>query len=254
MFLFYSTLCLIVLPMNLPFDQVTAAGLEFSYAGRPGIVIASALSVSSDRNQVFRVPMRDAQIQSSSTGHYPWSIDGTSSTLVYIKNTTNNQQRFTMQVGYDDGAYTLGIRTIEPAQTLAYDIRDLRDKQVADPNGKVIPRDATRGQVHWSVKGKETKSLIGRVEQVDLGKGLSMTAACGVCCPDSYYSSWLTPGSVTGYIGDTTQFTPYEQDKDCTGYYLVPFPLCPSCLGGRGRAMTPLSQQSIALGLQRLLE
>ncbi|MBI1761598.1 MAG: hypothetical protein HYR56_09205, partial [Acidobacteria bacterium] len=50
---------------------VAAAGLEFTYAGEPGSLIAAALSLSNDRNQVFRVPMRDAAVQSSSTGEYP---------------------------------------------------------------------------------------------------------------------------------------------------------------------------------------
>ncbi|MBI3426377.1 MAG: hypothetical protein HY011_25890, partial [Acidobacteria bacterium] len=58
---------------------VAAAGLEFTYAGEPGSLIAAALSLSNDRNQVFRVPMRDAAVQSSSTGEYPWNFDNSSS-------------------------------------------------------------------------------------------------------------------------------------------------------------------------------
>src|SRR5262245_56093742 len=68
--------------IELPYIQgeVKSAGLEFSYSTSPGSVIAAALSVSRDRNHVFRLPVRDASDQRSSTGNYPWSIDDNSAT------------------------------------------------------------------------------------------------------------------------------------------------------------------------------
>lgn len=40
--------------------KIESAGLEFTYTGEPGALIASALSMSSSRAHVYRVPMRDA--------------------------------------------------------------------------------------------------------------------------------------------------------------------------------------------------
>jgi hypothetical protein len=124
---------------------VAAAGLEFSYSTAPGSVIAAALSMSPNGTHVFRTPLKNAAAQPSSTGKYPWSIDVYSSTIVYVKNTTDSPKRFTIQVGFDGGAYALGVQTIEGGQTKAYDVRALRDNQVPDARGTKIPLDATSG-------------------------------------------------------------------------------------------------------------
>ena len=59
-----------------------------------------------------------------------------------------------------------------------FDLRKLRDTKVPDVNGKTLPPEATHGQVHWSIHEPHNWLLIGRVEQADLTKGLSMTASC----------------------------------------------------------------------------
>ncbi len=202
--------------------RVESAGLEIIYTGNPGAVIATAASVSPDENQVFRVPMRDAAVQSSSTGIYPWSIDETSSSFVYIKNVTDSPKQFTMMISYEGGNYALGEVSVPGGKTATYDIRKLRDTQKPDASGSVIPLQATAGKVHWSVRGPEIKSLIGRVEQADLVNGVSMTVACGLCCADSYYDSWITPGTVQGIIEDTTQFSLFRRDRDCFGFIKNP--------------------------------
>jgi hypothetical protein len=203
--------------------HATAAGLQFEYSSAPGSVVMSAQSVSKSENHVFRVPLVDAASLSSSTGEYPWSIDGSSSTFVYLKNATDKPQQYHLQVNFGDGVYSLGLKTIEPGQPIAFDLRTLRDHQVPDANGRTIPLDAAGGQVHWSIDGEEHLGLIGRVEQVDIAKGLSMTAACTECCPDSWYSFWIDPGTVSGFVGDSGQFTAMQQNITCYGEILDPF-------------------------------
>lgn len=202
--------------------RVESAGLEIVYTGNPGAIIATAASMSPDEDQVFRVPMRDAAVQSSSTGIYPWSIDETSSSFVYIKNVTDSPKQFTMMISYEGGNYALGEVSVSGGKTVTYDIRKLRDSQKPDASGSVIPLQATGGKVHWSVRGPEIKSLIGRVEQADLVNGVSMTVACGLCCPDSYYDSWITPGSALSEVGNTSQFSLLRRDRDCFGFIKDP--------------------------------
>jgi hypothetical protein len=167
--------------------------------------------------------MKDAATQSSSTGQYPWSIDEHSSTMVYVKNATADPQNYTMYVLFDGGRYALGFKTIEAGQTVAIDVREVRDAQRPDASGTTIPPDATRGQVHWSMHGNKELVLIGRSEQFDPVTGKSTTAACGLCCPDSFSSSWLTPDSVVGLTGQTSQFTSFRQDTNCDGTLLPPY-------------------------------
>ena len=204
-------------------NSVTAAGLEFTYTSAPGSVVMSAQSVSKSENNVFRVPMVDAATISSSTGQYPWGIDGSSSTFVYLKNATDKPQQYHLQINFADGVYSLGMKTIEPEQPIMFDLRALRDNQVPDAKGRTIPLNATGGQVHWSIDGDEPRGIIGRVEQADITNGMSMTAACAECCPDSWYGFWMSPVSATGFPGDTTQFSSIQQNQTCYNEVLEPF-------------------------------
>jgi hypothetical protein len=204
-------------------ERLASAGLEFTYSTAPGTVVMSALSVSRDGNQVFRLPFIDADAEPSSTGGYPWFINGSSSTVVYITNVTDQRQQYALQLNFAGGVYAPGLKTIEPKQTAALDVRSLRDGQVADEHGTPIPRNATRGQIHWSVIGGENLVLIGRAEQADLAKGMSSSYACVNCCPDSCAQTWVDPPSVSGFSGQTQQFTPFQQNEDCFGNLLNPF-------------------------------
>jgi hypothetical protein len=99
---------------------LASAGLEFEYSSAPGTVVISSQSVSSDGNQVFRLPFIDADAEPSSTGGYPWYIEGDSSTIVYIKNVTDQPRQYTLQLRYDGGVYALGVKTVEARQTVAF--------------------------------------------------------------------------------------------------------------------------------------
>ena len=202
--------------------EVMSAGLEFKSSGAPGSIIASALSMSADHDHVFRVPMRDSSVQSSSTGHYPWRIDDNSSTIAYIKNTTASPMKFVISVLYDGGMYGLSEQTILDGQTLVFDIRKLRDSQQPTSNGVTIPLDAAQGQIHWSITGRETKSLIGRAEQIDITNGISMTAACGLCCPDNLHTAFIDPDPAVSHVGDVGQFTLSKVFMDCNFFVYDP--------------------------------
>jgi hypothetical protein len=203
--------------------SIASAGLEFEYTGEPGSVVMSALSVSQSGRQVFRVPLLDPAALPSSTGGYPWSIVDNWATVVYIKNVTDQPQRYILQLTFTGGVYAPGLRTVEAGQTVALDVRALRDHQVPDEQGRTIPRKATRGQVAWSVVGADHLVLIGRAEQADVIGGLSSSYACVDCCPASFYDGWCDPGSATGYPGETTQFIAVEQDQNCYGNLFEPF-------------------------------
>lgn len=204
-------------------ERVKSAGLEFTYSSAPGSILMSAKSLSADGNQVFRLPLIDADAQPSSTGGYPWFINGSSSTVVYITNVTDHPQQYVLQLNFPGGVYAPGLKTLEPNQTAAIDIRALRDAQVKDEHNQTIPLAATHGQVQWSIEGPENLAIIGRAEQADSLKGMSSSYACVNCCPPSCAETWVNPGSVVGFPGDTTQFTAQQQNEDCFGNLMTPF-------------------------------
>ncbi len=203
-----------------------SAGLEFDYDTEPGSVIVSALSVSRSGNHVFQVPMLDVAAQKSSTGVYPFYFYGSSSTLVYIKNTTNVEQRYVAHMNFEGGNYMMGVKTISPGETVTIDIRALRDNQVPDQEQRTIPHEIAHGQVRWTMiqgEGTSLLSLIGRSEQVDEVKAVSSTYACQNCCSDFLQSTFISPSQVDMQVGQSVTMSAFEQRVDCYGFpYLVP--------------------------------
>jgi Bacterial Ig-like domain (group 2) len=198
-------------------SDFATAGLEFEYTGAPGTVVMSAESVSTSGNQVFRVPMWDVPAQRNGTGGYPWYVDGSSSTLVYIKNVTAEKQTYTLYLTFDGGVYATGRKTVEPHQTVALDLRALRDNQTPDERGRKIPLNAARGKLEWSVRGPNSIALLGRSEQADVQKGISSSYACFMCCPNSFGYSFLEPDYASAFVGLVVNFSASEQDHDCYG-------------------------------------
>ncbi len=197
--------------------DIATAGVEINYTGAFGSVIATVHSVSPDGNQVFTVPMKDPQGGMSSTGGYPWFIDGTASTVVFIKNTTTEDQQFHLDVVYTGGRWGSNLQTLIAGQTMSFDVQRLRDSQAKGSEGNPIPANANAGHVVWTLRGKQDKVLIGRAQTVDLANGLTSTYECQCTCGGGYLSSRMTPGSASGFPGDVTQFTAQEQDATCHG-------------------------------------
>ncbi|MDW8217045.1 MAG: hypothetical protein RML57_05530 [Acidobacteriota bacterium] len=152
-------------PVGLPpglRGRVVSAGAEFEYSTMPGTVAIAGTSESADGNHVFRVPLLDAETIPSATGSYPWRVTATENTTVYLKNATDRALSYHASLNFPGGQYALGRRMIGAHQTVAIDVRALRDAQTPDATGNVIPREATSGQFLWSVHG---------VDQVHRGAG-----------------------------------------------------------------------------------
>ncbi len=197
--------------------EIVTAGLEIEYKGAPGSVIASANSVSQSGNQVFALPLKDPQGGLSSTGGYPWFINGSSSTVVFIKNVTSEQQEFMLDIIYSGGHWGSNVRTLAPGQIFALDVRKLRDAREKGSDGSLIPPDATSGYVSWSLRGNRKKVLIGRAQTVDFTNGLASTYECQCLCGWVWSEARLLPGTATGFPGDVTLFQVQSRYTDCFG-------------------------------------
>ena len=200
--------------------EVASAGLEFEHTGNPGAVVMSAFSVGRGGDQVFRVPLLDPAAQRSSTGAYPWKIEGNSSTFVYVKNTTGEPQQYVAYLKFAGGSYMIGMKPVEPGQTAAIDVRRLRDEQVPDEDGQTLPRETESGQVIWSLimdEGTDPLALIGRAEQADTVRGMSSSYACQSCCNNGYWDSFLSAVEVDTDVDTSFDFDSYQTDIDCYG-------------------------------------
>lgn len=198
-------------------------GVEFEHTGNPGAVLMSASLVSGDRNMVFRVPLTDPATPPSSTGGYPWFVDDDRSTTVFLKNTTSTKEIYRLQIAFAGGVYAPGIKEIEPGQTIAVDIRRLRDEQVPDAFGVTIPSDAQSGQVTWTIKSTTKHAMIGRAEHTDNKHGVSASYACISCCPPKTHAVWVEDYPTAVGVGGTVDLFVMVEDEDCYHNISAPF-------------------------------
>ncbi len=198
-------------------SDFATAGLEVEYTGASGSVVAAAKSFSASGNHVFVLPLKDPQGGMSSTGGYPWFINGSSSTVTLIKNVTKDSQQFHLDIVYPGGRWGSNLKTIGAGQTMAFDVRKIRDTQEKGSEGNTIPPDVTAGHIAWSVRGNVNRTLIGRAQTIDIANALSSTYECQCQCPSSFGESRLIPISLIGFVGDTAFLSPQERDVNCFG-------------------------------------
>jgi hypothetical protein len=211
-------------------EQIIVASLEVEYDGSPGSVIVASHSVSTDGNQVFRVPMWDPLGQRSPTGGYPWRIEGTSVTETYIKNITDLEEQYVAFLLWENGGqYMIGLKTIAPHETIHIDVKQLRDEQIPDERGRTIPLNISSGQLQWTLYRKDdlpdddvraNLALIGRSEQVDIANGIANNYSCQNCCPGNHVGGFIFPASAEIEFGETAHFASIEVQETC---YTVPY-------------------------------
>lgn len=203
---------------------VDDAGVDIEYSGSPGAVIARLTSLDQSGDYAFDVPIKDPLAEMLRVGgSYPWQLDGGFSTVLHLKNTINKPVFALVQVRYPGGSYNLERLPLQPYQTIAVDIRALRDGQQKDIRDSVMPSDVESGQVVWF---EETiGSLIGRAEMRNVTEGVASSFSCTEpCqCSPSYYTAFMTPGSSVGPMGGTAQFQSMEQRQDCHGIIFGPY-------------------------------
>ncbi len=208
-------------------NDVTDTGIELDYAASPGAVIAYAASVDQAGSNVFDVPIKDPMGMNFKGGANPWKIDGSNRAVLHIKNVNipdGKKHEFTVSIYFDGGVYNLPVQAVEAGQTAEIDIKKLRDDQIQDGSGTVIPLTVTSGQLSWFPRARKG-DFIGRLVQYDPEAGMASSFSCSEPCwcgPD-YGSGYLLPTSYNGVPGDIFQVTAFEIDVDCHGWPHGPY-------------------------------
>jgi hypothetical protein len=212
-------------------ENIKVAGIEVTYDTPNGSVIVATHSVSPNRNQVYRVPMWDPLQQKSPTGGYPWRIEPTSTTKVYIKNITDQEEDYVAFLLWQNGGeYMIGLKAIKPHQSIEIDVKKLRDDQTTDERGRIIPLNINFGQLQWTLRRKDTLpdddakgnlALIGRSEQIDFVKNTSSNYACQNCCSGDFHNGYIEAADLSqnGPItaGTSRVYFAVEERETCYG-------------------------------------
>jgi hypothetical protein len=130
---------------------VEDAGVDISYQGASGSLIAQLTSVDQSGDYSFEVPIKDpAETNHMSTNTYPWSLQDGTNTILHLKNTTGKAVAVTTQFRSAGGSYTPDRLQLQPYQTLAIDVQKLKESGQKDTTGHTFPAAAASGQVEWS--------------------------------------------------------------------------------------------------------
>lgn len=169
------------------------------------------------------VPLVDSGPVNHSTGSYPWRLDGEYSTLVSITNTLAQPTRYRATIKYKGGTYSPNLKELAAGETTLFDLRKIRDEQIPDKDGSVIPGSVTGGQFSWSLIGGDTLRLIGRAQVISPSSRVSSNFSCPVCCPDSFSGLAITPGSSVGPVGGIALLAVDGFLTDCYFYQYGPY-------------------------------
>ncbi len=190
--------------------------VEILSSGAKGSLIGALSAHNEATRMTYDAPLRDSGPIRNSTGGYPWQITGAYSAIVSITNVGEAPAKFLASVNFAEGAWQPPIKQLAAGETAFFDIRKIRDQQIKDKDGRVVPKNITSGQFHWSrFQGDENLHLIGRLEMRStvgtissiateanhdtlrgrrrVTRNVSSSFSCGVCCPDSGPYPYLTP-------------------------------------------------------------
>jgi hypothetical protein len=187
---------------------VDDAGLKIESSGQAGTLIAQLTSLNNGAMCVD-APLLAVGVGAVGVGNYPFDLSGDTQAVVHLKNLGTEPTTAFLQVLYDGGEFSPELIRLKPGQTVAIDIRHLRDAQTPDIHGHKLPTNLTQGQVKWSQHRKQ--SVIGRLIASSAAAGVAANFACSdYCCPPSFWSRTITPNSMTGVPGDSFSFTLQE--------------------------------------------
>lgn len=196
---------------------VDEAGVDINYDGMPGTVIARLTSYDTKGDYSFDVPVKDPRAGiNRGNGRYPWRLDNGYTTVVHLKNTMDKEVEAAVQIRYEGGSYNPELIKLKPYQTIAIDIRALRDAQQKDVRESVMPEEVESGQVAWYES--EDGSLIGRAEVRNTEDGIASSFSCpGNCqCGMTYRSGSMNPTGSTAAVGAVGfMYQPREMRQDC---------------------------------------
>ena len=207
---------------------VEDSGVDVTYDADPGAIIGHLTSVDQSGDYSFEVPIKDpAGMNELTDGVYPWSIENGANAVLHLKNTTADDQNAMVTLLFPDGAnYRLDLISLKPYQSITVDVQKLKASQKKDVIKQVFPTTAVSGQVQWRPETPNT--VIGRMEQTDAKDGIARSFSCSsLCCMNYGASSFLSPGSLSGAVGNNGLVTGEYSGTDCNYVPFGPYVLAP---------------------------
>ena len=183
---------------------VSDSGIEIEHTGGAGAVMAYAASVDQTGSNVFDVPIKDPQAEPFKGGSYPWNIAGENRAVLHVKNVDapgdGQKREFMAKLYFEGGEYNIALQKMDAGQTVDVDIKKLRDEQITDVLGNVIPLNVTGGQLDWYGRANRGQ-FIGRLIIYDPVAGAANSFSCvqNCLCTPTYSIGMNGPKSDCGH-------------------------------------------------------
>lgn len=205
-------------------NDLDIASVEIANWAGPGSIIGS-LYVTNNRTSIsYDVPLRDSGPYRSMTGAYPWRIDADYKSIAYVTNVTDDTTEFVVELAYDGGKFILGSRKIQPHETAVFDVEEIRNAQLKDTVGHVLPSNVSHGQFKWAQRGATNGKimLIGRTEMVSRIQNTSSSYSCPMDCGPTYEATVDFPTQL--FEGESGAGSVRETASWNYGYTMGPYP------------------------------
>lgn len=208
-------------------QKVEEAGVDIEYSGQPGTIIAKLTSMDQTGDFAFDTPLKDPLAGFGRVGgSYPFRLDGSYNTTLYLKNFTPEEVWAIVQIRIDGGMNYQPERVrIAPFQTIALDVKQIRDTEIKDMKNVRMPKAGLYGKVMWYEQ--KLGSLIGRNEVTNADFGFTGSFSCPNCaCPPWRTTSYMAPSSLIDFAGQFgAPFRPTYEATDCSYQQWGPYDL-----------------------------
>jgi hypothetical protein len=196
-------------------------GIELRYTGlqgqavQPGQLVAQWFSSDDSGNMVVEVPLRSLGPKERLNGSNPFLLADDYSSVTYIKNIGDKASHVLAYIDHAGGNYMIGLKEIKPGETLAIDIRKLRDDQVKDENGQTLPTDLLTGHINWRIH--DGAQIVGRTSVMSLSQAIAENRSCGGCTC-SPIDVQFSMSAFTDQGDGTATTSIQETDTSCDGW------------------------------------
>lgn len=186
----------------------------------PGTLAANLIALDRSTSTTVQLIGKD-QKQVPNSGAHPWTTaDGMTSTLLFF-NHSDADQSFDVNISAK-GVFWQQQYKLAAKETKSLSINDLIARAVKDKKGNVIPKDATTGEVGWSVP--KISNGVGRLLISKPDISLARSFSCGT--QDVECGLDLSTYALDMAVNGTGTFLPAY-----TQYCLTCWPNCGACTG-----------------------
>lgn len=182
-------------------SDLKTVSVQIINSGPAGSLIGAINGVEMSSGATYDVPLRDSGLNRNNSGAYPWRIDGDFTSVVSVTNVGDSPSNFVAEIRYPGGKYLISPRELAVGETDFFDIKKIRDQQVPDANGDLLPRSVTSGQFRWRRSPSPgTPHMIGRSAVSSISQGISASYSCIANC-GAYGPVYIIDGNPEVVVG-----------------------------------------------------